>query len=196
MTTPSSPLLIGLGGFPESGKDTVAEFLRDDFGFEIFGMSDTLRDTLSLLDPIVSVEGGLTARQAVERYGYAGAKARFPEYRRLLRVLGTEIGRDMLGPAVWLRPTANKILARLRDGVPCVLTGVRFSNEMDWLRAASGHAVWVDRPGKETATHVSDLSLGPEHFDLLLANDGDLLHLRTMTHVLYRGLERLYRSED
>lgn len=188
MTAPSSPLLIGLGGFPEAGKDAFAEFLRDDFGFEIFGMSDALLEALLILDPLVAIDDGLTVRDIVDRYGYAKAKALYPEFRRLLRALGTDVGREMLGQDVWLRPTANKILSRLRDGIPCVLTGIRFPNEMDWLRAAAGYAVWVDRPGKATDAHVSDVALGPEDFDLILSNDGTLQDLRGRVAALYARL--------
>lgn len=199
------PILIGLGGRKESGKDTVADFLAAADDVVKIGMSDSLHETLLTLDPWVYVstadEALLSAEQqdalythwaqGLARYseihaalGYTEMK-KISEVRRLLQVMGTEVGRDMISPTLWADLARAKASRLLADGTSAVLTGIRFANELWLVRELGGVSVFVERAGlRNEDSHRSETEVGPEDFDVVLDNDGTLDDLRTKTLLL------------
>lgn len=182
-----SARLIGLGGWPTAGKDTLADFLvAESHGtMHKFGMSDPLWTMLQAMDPLIPwhADGLGTVRLSVILRGplaglspqdaYVFAK-RNPEVRRLLRMLGTEAGRTVIGEDVWAG-VAARTFERLAAG-PGVryvfLSGVRHPNEAAMVKSLGGMLLWVHRPGvAEPGEHSSDTSLTEEDFDRVLAND-------------------------
>lgn len=192
--------LIGLGGYATAGKDAVADFLVTDHGFMKMGMSDALLDVMTILNPYLTSVSFPDTHPPVrfvdhlEVVGYVEAK-RHPEVRRLMQILGTEIGRNMLGPDTWADMARNKILAELDHGRSVAITGIRFPNEIDMIHSLGGALVWVDRPGVEPARgHASDQSVSPEAFDVSLLNHGTLDDLQESTTEILRTLSRLLGS--
>lgn len=177
--------LLGLGGLPESGKDVVADHLVEAHGFVKIGMSDVLNEALIKLNPIVEGKHGVAYRYStlIDCYGYTKAKAKFPEVRRLLRVLGTEVGRNMLGEDTWVKAVDAKIY---RIGVAgnrnVVVTGIRYRNELEMIkRYGAGIAWWIDRPNHNTMSeHTSDNALAETDFDRTIINNGTLDGLRAL----------------
>jgi predicted kinase len=177
--------VIGLGGRLRAGKDEVASHLAREHGYTVIGMSDALHEAMLALDPIVDV-GPLYGDIEFERYsdvvaqvGYVEAKKR-PEVRRLLQPLGTEVGRGLIGENVWVDITARKIERLLAEGHSVALTGCRFENELRMIHSFAGRAVWVERPSLNPTpegVHASEVSLGPQDFDLTVVNDGSLADL-------------------
>ena len=177
--------LLGLGGLPESGKDVIADHLVEAHGFVKIGMSDVLNEALIKLDPRVEGEHGVAYRYStlIDYYGYTEAKAKFPEVRRLLRVLGTEVGRDLLGEDTWVKAVDAKIY---RIGVAgnrnVVVTGIRYPNELRMIKQyGAGVAWWIDRPNHNTRSeHTSDNALAETDFDRTIINNGTLDGLRAL----------------
>lgn len=177
--------LLGIGGLPESGKDVVADRLVEAHGFVKIGMSDALNEALIKLDPRVEGEHGVAYRYStlIDYYGYTEAKAKFPEIRRLLRVLGTEVGRDLLGEDTWVRIVDNKIREKGVVGRRnVVVTGIRYPNELEMIkRYGAGVAWWIDRPNHNTRSeHTSDNALAETDFDRTIINNGTLDGLRAL----------------
>lgn len=56
MRTEKHPLVIGLVGASGSGKDTVAEYLRDAYGANLLRLSDPIKDILAMFFPHPSRE--------------------------------------------------------------------------------------------------------------------------------------------
>lgn len=226
------PVLIGVGGKLTAGKDTFADFLVAQHGFEKLGMSDPLATALYTLDPIVRLEWAGFADWAqsndwdtriglaryceiIDHVGYQHAK-QVPEVRRLLQVLGTEVGRDLLGRDTWTNVARRSIDEIRGRGVPAVITGIRYGNERDLIESMGGTLVWVERPNaseqpQDTPTspnignvvlqaidaaldpqrlerHSSEVTLTAEDFHLVLVNDGTLEDLAQRTDALITGL--------
>lgn len=174
-------MLIGLSGYARSGKDAAATFLVAR-GFKRIALADTLRDILYTTDPFVPSHDirnihtpvYVTRLSAlVDEVGWDKAKSN-PEVRRLLQVLGTEAGRNILGEDVWVNHALGSY-----DNSDVVVTDVRFRNEAEFIRSKGGLVVRIERPGVGPVNdHSSDNGLLGYHFDTTIVNDGRLNDLR------------------
>lgn len=207
------PLVILVGGRLTAGKDEFADRLVAEHGFRKLGMSDTLAEALYTLNPVIPIHddwrpGGPIAyryRELVDGVGYVEAKKN-PEVRRLLQVLGTEVGRRLLDSDIWVKAAKRKILRLVDFGHDVVLTGIRFENEIALdhelndqhgpnQRELAATSVWVDRPSlpiPDPAAHASEASLSASDFQYVLTNDKDLKALREASDGLLDTIRRDY----
>lgn len=185
--------VIGLGGLPRAGKDTVAEYLSTQHGYTVIGMSAFLADALRILNPLIplTIDGVKSYHpysMVLNLLGYERAKT-IPEVRRLLRVLGTDVVRDMIGEDTWVNMVEKSVQDALQSYDRVVVTGIRFPNELQMIRKLGGTALWVrgaqDRVDS-TFRHSSDTSLSREDFDAELLNTG------TMSN-LYKAIDDMVR---
>lgn len=182
----NAPIVLGLGGLKESGKDTVADYLAERHGFVKFGMSDPLHAALLVLDPVVHItrdeanklwaEGidslGTYMRYSfiTEQLGYVRAKE-IADYRRLLQVFGTDIGRNMIGEDTWLNSAKRTIADEVAAGNNVVLTSTRFPNEIQMIEKFGGSTWWVHREFKrDEDLHASEQSVGENDFGHVIMN--------------------------
>lgn len=175
--------IIALSGYATCGKDTVADILVEDYGFTKYAWADALRLAAEALDPIVHWDeefgsGPLRYTEALNHYGYNEAKAKFPEFRRTLQRMGTEVGREILGDNVWVDATINRIARERSLADNIVIPDTRFPNEASAVHVRSesrNFVVRVTRPGVGPVTdHPSETSLDNYDFDYVLPNDGTL----------------------
>lgn len=110
--------------------------------------------------------------------GYTGSKKN-AEVRRLLQVLGTEIGRNMFGEDSWVKLAEATITAGLDRGCNVCITGIRYANELEMIHRHKGVTVWMDRGGEPVNDHSSDNTLSPNDFDVVVHNTGTLKDLHT-----------------
>ena len=178
------PLLIGIGGYATSGKDTVADILVRDHGFYKTYMSKPLESSLLALDPQLLTDGDLLMRysQLHSMVGYDQSKKN-PEVRRLLQVLGTEVGRNILGTDVWTNLMLKEVQPILAKGQNVVVTGIRFHNERNAIKTASSDGTieselwWIDRGLPPVNDHASDNSLSMKDFTHGITNTGTISEL-------------------
>lgn len=195
-------MLIGLGGKKTAGKDVVADHLVAAHGFVKLGMSDPLADSLYILNPRIEIGHGLYSgdivkeqfipgqlywyRDIVDVVGYVEAKT-IIEVRQWLQVLGTEVGRELLGEDVWVQAAKKSILAELNRGSSVVITGVRFSNELLMVESLGGFPVYVWRDLPQTDTHPSENGLDKHNFEFVIRNTSTLEALRSATDEFLRS---------
>ncbi|MGW0523042.1 deoxynucleotide monophosphate kinase family protein [Crossiella sp. NPDC003009] len=184
---------IGLVGPPGAGKDTLAALLAPH-GYVRVALADPLRALALALDPIVTVTGGEPVRlfDVLARYGWEDAKRRVPEVRRTLQRLGTEVGRELAGPDVWLNRAVARIAELRAAGTPAVITDVRFANEAESLRRLGVVLVRVRRDvGRIDAdAHESERQSAAIPTDVEIDNRGSLAELGGRA----RGLVDLVRA--
>ncbi|CAB4122138.1 hypothetical protein UFOVP27_69 [uncultured Caudovirales phage] len=166
-------MLIGLSGYAQSGKDTVAKFLVDNHGFERIAFADKIKELLYEMNPTVGFEydgGGWDLRYVVDRDGWDVAKLD-PEVRRLLQDLGVG-ARKVFGDNHWV-VEALKFLDRDKN---YVITDVRFQNEADWIKSVYSGSVWrVERTGVDAVNnHISEHDLDNWDFDAYIHNNSTL----------------------
>jgi hypothetical protein len=161
-------MIIGLAGYARAGKDTVAQILVEERGFRRIAFADALRDMLAALDPYI---GTTRLSDRLNWHGWEATKAD-PEVRRLLQRLGTEAGRDVLGPDVWVDAAVRKMDLESEENY--VVSDVRFPNELQAIRSYG--QVWrIERPGCEPVNgHVSETALDGARFDRVISNNGSI----------------------
>ena len=109
----------------------------------------------------------------------------YPEVRRLMQVLGTEVGRNLFDPEIWVKLAESKILSQLSVG-NTVVTDVRFPNEARLIKKHGGVLVRISRPGFGPVNeHVSDRASENWTYDHVLENDStiEVLHEKMKTLV-------------
>ena len=138
-------MIIGLVGFIGAGKGTVGEYLKLD-GYHQGSFAGALKDTASTLFGWERelLEGDTVEsrnfRESVDgwwsnRFGYDFTP------RMALQLLGTEAGRNVFHPDVWIY-SLEKRIEGLKD---VVLTDTRFPNEIEFIRSKGGLIIEVVR---------------------------------------------------
>ncbi|MFJ6508633.1 hypothetical protein [Streptomyces sp. NPDC091879] len=172
------PQFIGLHGFPGAGKDAVAKILAD-YGYTRVAFADKLREALYVLNPVVlfGTDGqDIRVKDIVDTIGWDEAKRAYPEIRRMLQVIGTEVGREMIDQNVWV----DAAFKGLDKDKKYVFTDLRFENEHHAIDSRLGMLVKIERPGVGAVNeHKSEKPLPDKWFDVRLINDGTLEDLHT-----------------
>jgi hypothetical protein len=181
--------VIGLCGYAGSGKDTAAEALVSE-GWQRIAFADPVREMALAIDPyivfrsgdrnvladnpIIFWNDGSHLQQLIEYVGWDEAK-RFMDVRRLLQRIGTEAGREILGPNVWVDVVSGRVTAAAMCGCHgVVITDLRFDNELHYLRYRHSTIVRISRPGVGPVNdHESDQHLAGFEVDHEIVNDGD-----------------------
>lgn len=184
MTREQEPVLIGLSGYAQAGKDTVGAVLCENADFERLAFADALKAVLTEVDPLINWwDGGgdepisipLSWRLVEE--GWESTKANNPmsmfNARTYLQRLGNAV-RDYVDPNAWL----NAVMRQVKPGGKYVITDVRFPNEAQAIKDVGGQVWRIERPGTGPANaHVSETALDDWPFDLLIRNQWDLPYL-------------------
>lgn len=162
--------IIGLTGFAGSGKDTVADILVAEYGYVKLAFADPLREMLLILNPYLGTPK--TLPQLVDEHGWRWVKQRFPEVRRLMQVLGTDIVRDKIDQSFWV----NSLAKRLNGIEKAVIADVRFPDEAALIRELGGQVWRVNRSGLQRLNHISE-NIDLIEVDLMINNDTSLPEL-------------------
>lgn len=175
-------MIIGLSGYAQSGKDTVAQILIDNFGFERIAFADKIRELLYEINPQV---GSLTIREIVDVSGWEVGKAN-PEVRRLLQDLGVG-ARRMFGEKFWI----TQALTGVDPSDKIVITDVRFINEARAIKEYENSQIWrVKRPGVGAVNaHVSESEMDHYQVDQIFLNNGTKDELDLLVKTRMRGYD-------
>lgn len=169
-------MIIGLSGYAQTGKDTVAQHLISNHGYRRIAFADPIRNALYKLNPLVEA-GEFRAvhlASAVDGMGWEETKRISPETRRLLQVLGTEVGREMFGQDFWV----NQAMKSLGKFDKAVITDVRYPNEYKAIKARDGIIIRIVKPGTSAVNgHTSETALDNFSFDATIVNDGTFYDL-------------------
>lgn len=166
-------MIIGLSGYAQTGKDTIAKHLIDSYGYRRVAFADPIREALYRLNPLVEVGefNSVHLKAAIDGMGWEEVKRISPETRRLLQVLGTEVGREMFGDDFWV----NQSVRNVGKFDKAVFTDVRYPNEYKSIKARSGIMIRVEKPGTGAVNaHSSESALDKFFFDFAIVNDGSV----------------------
>jgi len=159
---------IGLAGYAQAGKDTVAKTLIENFGYKKVAFADPIRKALLALNPRIEVSGmPMSLSSGVKSFGWDFLKTENTGVRELLQKFGTEVGRDLIDENIWVTLTIDSI----PDGSHVVFSDVRYPNEANAIKAAGGSIWRVNRPDIFGVNdHESEHALKDYKFDIQINN--------------------------
>lgn len=170
-------MIIGLTGYAQSGKDTLAGMLMGLYRYENRAFADPIRKLLYKTNPLVKDD--YRVKGVVDAYGWDRAKVEFPELRNLLQTLGVG-ARQIFNDQFWV----SQGLFGLVAGDKIVITDVRFPNEADAIKALDGQIWRVKRLGIGAVNeHVSETAMDSYKVDQIFVNNGSVEDLMALLQV-------------
>lgn len=172
--------VIGIHGLARTGKDTVANFILAHRGGYLYSFADPIR---AMLMPIgIDMNDPYWQARKEEVIPALGVSP-----RRMMQTLGTEWGRELINPDLWLILAKQRLL---NYGAGMVIADVRFENEAAWVRNQGGRVIHVIRKlAVPVAAHVSEAGVVAdlEKGDVILHNEGSLQALQHHVHEILDG---------
>ena len=157
-------LLVGICGPEGGGKSTAARMLCDAHGFAVHPFAGPLKTMLAAIGvPGCHLYGTPAEKEAPLRL-FGGKSA-----RHAMQTLGTEWGRQHIGPGFWVEAWRATMPA---DVGAIVVDDVRFPNEAETIRDMGGIMIRIDRTAAaRDVKHASENHRAiPTDFEIL--NDG------------------------
>lgn len=187
------PRLIGIHApVPGSGKTTIAKYLAKEHNYHRVPFAEPLK---------------LMMRTLLKSFGHSflygdmllndpNLKEQIlPELgvtpRSMMQTLGTEWGRKMVHPDIWLHAWKRSV-EELGIHGNVVVDDVRFPNELEIVKSMPTSTLWwVERPSAAVSTdvmaHSSQQPLDQSQFNETIVNNGALKDLyTTVNNILLR----------
>lgn len=165
-------MIIGVCGPKGSGKSEVSKYIQREHGFKPANMKDALisemRDTMwSTLDALAT-----HYNESVDWL----FENKPPIMRELMQNYGTELRRGD-DPDHWVKPWVDTV----REGGNFVADDIRFTNELNALRAEGGLLIRVAMPGLEVNdNHKSEKEHESFEEDFMVVSEKGSLHTLQM----------------
>lgn len=164
---------VGLCGFIGSGKNTVADILKTNHGFEIFSYADSLKDAVSNIFgwPRHLLEGNTeisrTFRETTDFWWSRRLDIKDLTPRWVLQNIGTDCLRQHFHPDIWIASLDRKIHVA---GGRAVVTDCRFENEIINILKNNGLIVQVFRTNPSWIEFADGAAHGCEKCQQVLTN--------------------------
>ncbi|MGB7565573.1 MAG: hypothetical protein WBM08_12590 [Prochlorococcaceae cyanobacterium] len=168
------PRLIALySPMPRCGKTTIAQHLEIHHGYISTSFATPMRRMIHALLRYADADGLLHLQgkeEPIESLPYR------PSMRHLMRTIGTEWGRQCIGPSFWTQLWERHVHNLLDNGETVVVDDLRFPEEYDAVREMGGEIWRISRPGFDDVPaerHQSDGRLQGAHYrwDRIIHND-------------------------
>jgi hypothetical protein len=181
-------MIIGLSGYAQSGKDTVANILVEKHGYTRVAFADPIREMLYEMDPLIPKGYGAGVinyrlQDLVDSYGWDKVKTEHPEVRRLLQDLGGG-GRKVFGDSFWI----YQALSDVAPDDKVVVSDVRFKNEAQWVQEFNGQIWRIKRLGTDAVNdHISESEMDGYPVNQIFINNGTLEDLEVLVTTRMRS---------
>lgn len=161
--------VIGLTGYKRSGKDTAAQIIaRSTTHGAIF---------YAFADPIYRMAAEFLGMDMLEVRCMDKEAIIFPygvTLRHILQTIGTEWGRELIHPDVWMkkaRARLNEVRSWPKPPEYFLITDVRFNNEAEFIiKEAAGCIIQVHRNCAKGDGHKSEKPISRDFVDYQIFN--------------------------
>lgn len=192
-------MIVGLCHKKRVGKDVVADYLVNNYGFKKVAFADGIREASKVIYGLTEEQmlSGDLKEVPIKLWGKSP--------RELLT--GTGEALKVVDPKIWVKNTRRKIEEHIKQGHGVVISDVRFFIEVDEVKNMGGYLWKINRPyvfyqqysglerlqyklfGKliHTDKHISETQLDTfGDYDAVLKNDieGDLRNLYSQVDCL------------
>lgn len=199
-------MIIGLVGLAGSGKGTAGDILKRDYDFKSIAYADAVKDATTAIFgwPRELLEGDTETsrefRETVDPWWEEALQWKGFTPRTALQLMGTEAGRDVFHPDLWVKVVEQKMEMHKLMVHNMVITDVRFPNEIASIQKKGGFVVRVTRGPdpewfadailankkldtdlftKKWDIHYSEWAWAGTQYDYVLDNNGSLEMLAT-----------------
>ena len=165
--------LIGIAGKARSGKDTAASYLTRKYGLVKHSFADPMKDGVKAMFGLTDehVNGDLKE----DLIPWLGVST-----RRILQTLGTEWGREMIRPDLWVL-LAQRKWDRVRWATEDTFHGgmivpdIRFEEEAEFIRRNGGLVIHLFRDELQAIeAHKSEAGVRFLDGDWIVENNGTI----------------------
>lgn len=165
--------IIAITGLKRSGKDTIANYLRDNYGYTIFRFAEPIKKVIILLMEYANI-----SKDDIENYLEFDKEVVIPElnasYRQLAQTLGTEWGREQIDQDFWV----NLLNFTIKDNDKVVISDLRFESEVDFIKTKKSYIIKVYRGDDEIKDeHISEQGIDDGHINYFIDNNSSLDYL-------------------
>lgn len=194
-------MIVGLIGKKRSGKDTVANYLVQEYGYKRYGFADPMKEMIKeaflwneewvngKYKEVVDLRWGLSPRQALQHIGTEWAQIAlsksFPKFK------------EITGRNLWVKRFALLVMGGDLN-TNWVISDVRFPHEIDLLRESLSLSpiekifIRVKRPEAEAVKdeHESEKHINELDCDYEVWNDKSIEALyATISSILFTGVK-------
>lgn len=170
------PIFIGIHGRKRSGKDTLAEMIVEAYAKGVFCIDSFAAPIRQMVNDHLIPFTDATKEHVDEDLGISAGRA--------MQLMGTEFGRQMIHPDIWLLLMTRRIREGNCEGV--VIPDIRFQNEVDFIHSRGGVVLFVNRPvmfteaekGQRDPHHASEQGVSTSSMDYAISNNGSLQDLK------------------
>jgi len=160
------PLVIALTGPAGSGKSTAARHLVSTHGYTLVKFAGPLKAMMRMVGLADrEIEGDLKEEPSAVLCG------KTPRYA--MQTLGTEWGRDIIGPDFWANVWFDMAADVLDQGGRVVCDDCRFDNEAEAARKLGGMVLSLRGRGGIDGGHASEAGGVKADFSLCNGNEGE-----------------------
>jgi len=141
--------VIGLVGYPRTGKDAIAEKLVEDHGFVRLAFGDSVKRLLLAIDP--SYNNNLAVLEKRKASGIYETREKIQNLGQVLRNFREDFWVD----------TLREEFMELPEDASVIITDIRYQNEFHFVKDVGGEVVGVERPGYGPVNgHESEVNTG------------------------------------
>jgi len=181
-------MIIGIYGKKRSGKDTIANFLCEKYGFIKYGFGDPIKDIAKIMFGFteeqlygskkeeIDPEWNISPRQFFQKFGTDYGQFLFPEQFPTI----FETCKDTR--SIWVKVFKNWYKQKLKENpnIKVVINDIRFLHEYNAIKELDGYIIKIVRNIEHHDSHISENELEnfeKEKFNKIIINTKEKEHL-------------------
>lgn len=183
-------MLIGLIGRTNSGKNTTAKFLQEQYDFLHLSFAKALKDATAAIFnfPRNLLEGdtneGRLWRELPDQYWSEKLNIQNFTPRLALQMIGSDVMRDHFNKDIWIYNLETK----LQTNQNIVVSDIRYHNEYDLIKKYCGTIVKIIRPDEKYLLHKSEQYIDEFPFNYIIYNKSSIQDLQKKLNILYEKI--------
>jgi len=177
-------MIIGIAGKKRSGKDTISDYLIQEYKFIKYGFADPIKDIAKIIfgfteeqlygneKDIIDLHWGIKPRDFFQKFGTDYGQFIFPEHF-------PEIFKGKNERGLWVKVFKNWYLDKLDKDpdIKVIINDVRFFHEYDIIKYLGGYIIKVNRNNSLNDEHISENELDNTNFDCIIQNNSSIQDL-------------------
>lgn len=168
-----TPILLGLSGHKQSGKDTVYKFINDIIPITHKSFGENLKIVAAALlncDYRDFESEKFKSSESIIRKN----DTEYYTNREILQLLGTDICRS-ISPTIWI----DTLFCNFNPSCRWIVTDVRFPNEAQAIKDRGGKLIRIERNTGLVDRHLSETALDNfKDWDIIIDNNSTLKDLK------------------